>query len=303
MKFYGESVGGHVGSTPVGFIKNMFKQAQDDGTVQLMADATLFAEEYPEQIDWLQERFKEGTAPGLSWELKYNDSIIKDGIEWIKGIVTKAATFVKFPAYGTRTAIVALASDRSLSDDEFVEAFKGIFDTSSPKNDDQGGNNRMDEELQKLQDQIAELEEKLEVATKALGDKETAISEITTERDDLKSTISEYEQRELIASRTAALVEAGVTLPNDPEKLASKQAHWASMSDEAFNSTVEDLKDSIEASKKAEPVVSLAERLRRPTAVPRFTAVAEEGEERPSYDSLRGHLRSLARTSASAESE
>jgi chromosome segregation ATPase len=161
----------------------------------------------------------------------------------------------------------------------------------------------MDEELQKLQDQIAELEEKLEVATKALGDKETAISEITTERDDLKSTISEYEQRELIASRTAALVEAGVTLPNDPEKLASKQAHWASMSDEAFNSTVEDLKDSIEASKKAEPVVSLAERLRRPTAVPRFTAVAEEGEERPSYDSLRGHLRSLARTSASAESE
>lgn len=307
MKFFGQSAGGHIGSIPIGYIKNMFTKEEGD-IKQIIADAALFSDEYPDEVQYLADSFAEGKAPGISWELKYNNSIIEDGIEWLKGLVTRAATFVRNPAYGARTAILALASNRELSDEEFVDAFKDLFSVNSPKNENKGGNNRMDEELQKLQEKIAELEQTITTLETEKTDKDTVISELTTERDGLKTEVSEFKTRELVASRTTALVEAGVTLPTDPEKLAAKQAHWASLTEEAFNSTVEDLKESIASAKKPDTKEGLAERIqsRRPEGLPRFSAAAsaddEEGE-RPTFSGLKTKFRSISRSHASAESE
>ena len=309
MKFYGQAAGGHTGSIPIGYIKDMFKRV-DDGINQLVADAVLFADEYPEEVQFLADSHEKGEAPGISWELKYSESIIKDGIEWLKGLITRAATFVGHPAYGTRTKILALASNRELSDEEFVDAFKDIFGTISPKNENEGGNNRMEEELQSLKDKVAELTSQLEAKDTEISSRDTSIETLTTERDELKTTVSEYQTRELIASRTAALVEAGITLPEDPDKLAFKQAHWAAMSEEVFTSTVEDLKEAIStAAKKIEkPQESLAEKLqnKRPASLPRFSSASvdgTEGDEQPTFSGLKTKFKTISRTSASAESE
>lgn len=314
MRFLGEGVGGHLGSIPVGYIKNLYKKVEA-GVNQLIADAVLFADEYPDEVDYLIHSYAEGKAPGISWELKYNNSVLKDGIEWLKGLVTRAATFVRNPAYGSRTAILALASNKEVSDEELVGAFETIFgknSNNSPKNETEGGNNRMDEELQKLQDQIAELEKKVAEHTSTISTQETTIAELTTERDELSTTVSEYKTRELIASRTAALVEAGVTLPTDPEKLAQKQTLWASMTEEAFNSTVEDFKDSIASVKKTSEATtggtSIAERIRQKSGpdLPRFGAAAstdDEEEENPTFTGLKSKMRSISRSRASAETE
>jgi hypothetical protein len=134
---------------------------------------------------------------------------------------------------------------------------------------------------------------------------------LTTERDQLHTTVSEYKTRELVASRTAALVEAGVTLPTDPEKLAAKQAHWVSLSEEAFNSTVEDFKDSIASVKKTTETssggTSLAERIKQKSGpdLPRFSAAStdDDGEENPTFTGLKSKMRSISRSRASAETE
>ena len=308
MKFFGQSAGGHQGSIPIGYIRDMFKR-EETGVKQLVAEAVLFADEYPDEVEYLAHSFAEGTAPGISWELRYNNSVIKDGIEWLKGLVTRAATFVRSPAYGARTAILALASDTSVRDEDLKDAFTELFGTDSPKNDNKGGNNRMEEELQTLRDKVAELEKKLEEQATATSEKDSTIEALTTERDELKTSVSEYQTRELIASRTAALVEAGISLPTEPEKLAAKQVHWASLSEEAFTSTIEDLKEAISSAKKVETTKEgLAERLRekRPASLPKFSAAAsdDEGEdEQPTFDGLRAKFKNISRSNARADSE
>lgn len=317
MRFFGQAAGGHTGSIPIGYIRNMFKADAEDGSKQLIAEAILFADEYPDEVGYLESVLKDPEAekPGVSWEMRYSESVIKDGIEWLKGLVTRAATFVSHPAYGARTAILALASSSEVTDEQFTDALTELLENT--KNTTQGGNDRMDEETQKLQEKIAELEAQLakkdELLTEresALAEKDSSITELTTERDELKTSVSEYEAKELVATRTSALVEAGVTIPTDPDKLATKQAHWASLSEEAFASYVEDLTEAIETAKKTEEtkegLASLRVR-RTPTApsLPRFSAAAssEEGDERPSAVGLKSKFKELSRTHASAESE
>lgn len=114
MLFTGAGVSSHPGSTPIGVIRGMTQETLPDNSHRLIADAVLWPEEFPDEVSYLKTAFAEGKAPGISYELGYKDSITKNGIKWLKNVITLAATFVKNPAYGTRTPLLALAADATL---------------------------------------------------------------------------------------------------------------------------------------------------------------------------------------------
>jgi len=232
MKFLGQTVGGHSGSVPIGFIHGMEEVEAADGSHQLVASATLFATEFPEEIEHLEESFAEGKAPGISWEIIYKDSIIRDGVEWLKGIITRAATFVKVPAYGSRTALLALASNnKELSDEDLSTELSALANEFSPKNTNKGGNNNVEEELRKAKeelqaalDKIAALETSTAELTTANAALQTSVDEATTALSAKEDELKAVAERELVAERTRVITEAGIKIEADAEKLAKKQA-------------------------------------------------------------------------------
>lgn len=103
----------HANSIPIGHIKSM---EIDEASKKLVATAMLYADEFPEEVSFLKESFAEDNAPGISWELAYRDSVVKNGVNWLKDVVTKAATFVRNPAYGSRTSLLALAASEEFQE-------------------------------------------------------------------------------------------------------------------------------------------------------------------------------------------
>lgn len=288
MKFLGNTAGGHAGSVPIGFIKNIYDNKTEDGVNQLVADAILFADEYPDEIDYISTKFAEGEAPGLSWELRYSDSVIKDGIEWLKGLVTRAATFVRNPAYGNRTAILALASNKNIDETQLMQELSEIVQENSSSNE--GGKTRMDEqEIKELKEKLANIESLLAEKESEITDLNSKIGDLSTALSERDNTINEYKQKEVLASRIAALAEAGIPLPTEPEKLAAKEALIAKLDDDAFAAYKADLAEAIaEAKKGAQTKEGLASLRRSDTGLPKFDATASEGVD---LSDLRDKLR------------
>lgn len=303
MKFFGNNVGNHLGSIPIGYIENIYEAKSEDGHNQLVADSILFSEEYPEEIDWLYHQFNEGKAPGVSWELKYEDSILKDGIDWLKGVITKAATIVRNPAYGNRTAILALASNKDIEDDQFMKVISEIVTDNSPKNSEKGGSNSMDEkELKELQDRLASLEAQISEKDTTISELQGKVTDLETAVSEKDTTIADYQHKELVASRTEALVEAGIKLPEDPEKLAAKQQFFVGLSEEAFETYKTDLEEAIAEAKKEQPKEEFASLRTKPAApkLPRLEAAASTADKVDVGD-LRSRMKSYSRTVAQPE--
>lgn len=307
MKFFGTSAGGHTGSIPIGYIKSMH-ETQSKGTNQLIADAILFADEYPDEIHYLFHSYAEGNAPGISFEMRYTDSILRDGVEWLKGLITRAATFVRHPAYGNRTAILALAANKEINEEQMMQGLSELINENSPNIANKGGNNRMEEDLKKLQEELDAL--KATIANKdtslaerdaKISDLETKVSEFETKVTEDETKIADYEKNILVSDRTQQLVEAGVTLPTDADKLSAKQAFYVSLSEDAFKVYKEDLAEVISNAAKAKPKDALAS-LRQPERLPKFDASAS-ADESLNLGDLRMKMRGLSRTSPSTQSE
>jgi hypothetical protein len=291
MKYLGEGVGNHAGSIPIGHITEM--NIQDDGEIkQLIGTAALYAEEYPDEISFLMESFKSGDAPGISWELGYADSVIKDGIQWLKGIITKAATFVRQPAYGKRTALLALASDAALTDKEFdVELLKLAGATSI---DTKGGNTVNEEELKK---EVARLKEELAAKDAALAAKnaeletlQTTNSSVVEENKTLKEKVASIEKNILAEERARKYVEAGFTFSEEAEKAAEKKAFLASLEPNVFESYLADL---VTAKASAKPAASASASSGTQIPKPNLT----DQDKDMTIDDLRAQVRAAARSS------
>lgn len=257
MKFLGEAgVGNHAGSVTVGHIRKMDEEEVEDGSHRLVAEAVLYAGEYPEEVEFLKKKFEEGTAPGVSWEVTYKDVKKEGPISWLKGIITTAATFVRSPAYGMRTALLALASSTELTDEEINDELQKIVDENRPKITVEGGSNKVEEELKKLQAELEEAMEKiktLEATNETLTTAKAELEEQVKERDE---EISKFTKAELVASRTAKVAEAGLKIEDD-EVLAKKQEYWASLSEEQFAEYLDDLK-AVKPATSPEPRKGLA---------------------------------------------
>lgn len=277
-------IGNHIGSIPIGHIVGMVKTTLDDGVKALLAEAVLYTQEFPEEVKYLKEAYASGKAPGISYEIIHSaDSPVENGVQWLKNMITQAATIVRSPAYGNRTAILALASNKDLTTEEFTS---GILELITPQVPTNKGGSEMDEKdkkIKELEERIVALaaEKETEVTTgKTL---KTQIDELTGQLDTLKAENSTYKRNELLTTRTKAFTDAGLTLEADASKADAKKEFWSKMDDATFTEYVADLKA---ASEKA---TALASASGHGTRIPRL-AVASNGEGK-SLDELKAELR------------
>jgi hypothetical protein len=241
MRFLGKKggAGSHNGSIPIGHIQDVTENTLENGTHQLIAEGAIYADEYPDIVEYLEEAFASQDAPGISWEISYKDSVLDKGVQFLKGVIARAATFVKHPAYGKRTALLALASDASLSEEEIEEQVVSLF---SKEPEIQGGTRNVDleqalAEIEKLRAELAGKATEVETLTQAAN----RVGELETENAGLKTQINEFQTAQLVEDRTRKAVEAGIVLDTDAEKLAAKQGLWIAMSEEIFNTYISDI--------------------------------------------------------------
>lgn len=233
MLFTGNDIGNHEGSIPIGVIQDMEIKTISDDYHQLIAKAALWVGEYPDEVAWLKQAFAEGRAPGISYEINYKEAEIIDNVEWLKETFTGAATFVRTPAYGTRTALIALASTKNTE-----ELTRGIIALAEQLSKPKGGN-QMDEEALK-----AELETlKAEAATKQseIEALTTQLSEKDAEILSLKETNEGLVKSALIDNRLRDYTSAGFTLEAEAEKVDKRKNLFASFNDEQWAEYLADL--------------------------------------------------------------
>ena len=301
IRFLGRSIGNHTGSIPVGHIRDMTKETVGE-VHQLVAEGVLYNDEYPEVVDFLKEAFASGDAPGLSWELTYSDSIIEKGVTWLKDVIARAATFVKNPAYGTRTALLALASDKTLSDEDVEKEVIGMARAIEAEDHNQGGKNTMELEqaLARIKDLEAQLAEKETALATAKAEAETVRTEaatLKTANDELVSKVGTFEKTALVTNRTKKVVEAGVPVPSDEQELTKKQEAWAALSEEQFEMYVSDLAavaKLIPEKKEARASASVLQ-------LPKISVDTSTNNGAVSAEGLRGRMRSIARNETPAE--
>jgi hypothetical protein len=293
MLFDGKKIGGHVNSITIGHITNVNEDLdQSDGVHRLIADGVLYAEEFPTEVQHLVDLFEAKKSPGFSWELGYENSIIKNGINWLKGLVTKAATLVGNPAYGSRTALLALASNSNLSEEEFSKeliALAGI----TPIETIEGGNNVTEEEKTKL----AELESTAAILTARITELEGQLEAANAEKTAQADVIAGYKKNDLITARVQALTDAGIKVEVDD----TKKEFFAALSEEVFTTYVADLAD---VQKKATKTgTATAERKGMPN-IPKPNAQAEtENDELPSFAELKTRMKTFSNPATAAVTE
>lgn len=295
MRFLGSLVGpaNHNGAIPIGHITSV-EEEEAEGTHRLIGDGVLYAEAFPEIMDYLDDKFEKGEAPGISFEIGYKEEIVEKGLKYIKDLTAVAAAFVRNPAYGKRTALLALASDETLTDAEIDEGLTSLLSKEEPK----GGTNKVDLEqaLQRIKDLEKELADKTEEGEKLATAADDRIKELTDQNLALAEEVNEFKQSAVIAERTQKLAVAGLDLDTDAEELAKKQRVWASMSEEAFDLFVSGISS---VAKKPEKKDKVAIASARTPVLPRVTT--EGGNGQVSYEDLRNKMKSLSSRNAGSE--
>ena len=263
MNFTGYGVANHGGSVPIGHIKNVEQIQLPTGVNQLIAEATLWNEEFPDEISYLKTSFAEGEAPGISYEMGYKDSQTISGIQWLKKVITLAATFVRNPAYGTRTHLLALAASdmATMTCDTFaamvvreaalcglviqdvIDALEAIvgpdmedgMDTSNAStNNEKGGNLMTEEELTQLRAEAATKQSEIDALMVQLTDANNTVSTLQGELDAMKvAAISD--------NRIRQYTDAGFTLEADAEKAEKKKNLFVSLHEDQWTEYLADL--------------------------------------------------------------
>lgn len=289
LRFVGNTTGGHTGSVPIGHIRSIAENTLDDGTHQLIAEAVLYTEAFPKEVAFLKEAYASGQAPGLSWELKYENSILENGINWLKGVVATAATFVRNPAYGARTALLALAST-DINDIDLSAELSALASEISTDTLDKGGNRMDEKEKKELLDKILALETQLagslKATAKAEGEVLSAKAEITAKEE----VIATYAKKDLIETRTKKFAEAGLTVQVDD----AKKEFLAALSEEVFTQYLADL---AAAAKTAPKSASASQR--GGAELPKLNGAPETTD----FNSLKNRMRTAGRTAVAATTE
>lgn len=291
MRYLGASAGGHQSSVPIGHIIKMDKETLADSSNRLVASAVLYSEEFHDEVMFLKEAFNKGEAPGISYEIMYADSVEENGIQWLKKMITKAATFVRSPAYGNRTALLALATRQDIDSEEFLTDFvtmaqdwagESLSKKSKEENTQEEGGKLMEEELKQLKAEAEGLKEQIESLKKENDDLKEKLTTTNAE-------LAKLNEEALAATREKKYLEAGFSLESDAEKAAKKRAFWISLSEEAFEEYIADLKAAKGATKAAE-----ASTTKKPE-LPKLAVASGDTQIEYTVDSLKAELRNAAR--------
>jgi len=188
---------GHEFSVPIGSITGLIER----GDV-IKGIAALWYKEFPHEVDILEEMTKKGENPQLSWELLYADSDIDDnGVENLRGIVLSAVTVVNTPAYEGRTFIELVASKNSLEEKHTME--ENIKDLEEKLEQSKATNDQLTSEISELKEAL----EKLTNDFNSLKEEKDSLAAFK-EKIDLENA-----RKEKLASVINLFEESGVTLP------------------------------------------------------------------------------------------
>jgi hypothetical protein len=228
----GDIADGHENSFAIGVITNLKKVGN-----KIEGLAALWSKERPEDIDIIINEFEAGTPPQISWEVPYTDEEIdEEGISSLRGIILRAATLVRRPAFQGRTPILAVAAEQVTEPTE----------TDSIKEDSK----MTDEQLKKLEDQLAEATVKLSEATEKIADlegqlkeKEDGFASIEEELTGLREFKAQIEktdaEAEKLASVRAKFAEAEIEKPD--EYFVENKDRFLSLEEEEVDFMVQEM--------------------------------------------------------------
>lgn len=189
---------GHEDSIPIGVITHL--EQEDD---KILGLAALWSDERPEDVEFIKESFDNGIPLNLSWEIKYTDSELKDGVEYLKNVALRAATLVGRPAYQGRTPILAVASEQ---EDNKLEA----------------QNSELETKKKELEDLLTAKASELEALTKELTELRAFKAGIEKERKDA----------EVLASIKEKFASSGIT--KEDQYFADNKDRLLSLSEDAL---------------------------------------------------------------------
>jgi len=228
-------IGNHAGAIPVGPIDSVYQNGE-----AIYAKASIWKDEYPELVDFLEKSLEEEKPVGFSWEIYYQDSDQMSGVEWLRGCVVAAVTMVENPAYKGRTPLLSLAEENEV---EIMEELNKKIEELTSKVAEK------DSEIEDLKTKMAATEDLLKAANASVKEAESvikskteALSLVTAERDDLRTyrekTEAETRAVRLREDRKKELdfLKTGISFDSNAER-------FLSMSDDTWKGYIGGLKE------------------------------------------------------------
>ncbi len=188
----GDIANGHDGSTAIGVITHLKKVAN-----KIEGLAALWSRERPDDVDLIIKEFESGTPPQISWEVPFTDEDIdENGISHLKGIILRAATLVRRPAFTGRTPVLAIAATQIKP----IEAEANIEEDINMTDDKL---KELEVQLSKANDTIAELTSKLKEKTESFASVETELTDLREFKAQIDKDTDEVEKLTSIRTKFA----------------------------------------------------------------------------------------------------
>jgi len=214
----GEISEGHDETFPLGVMTHL---KTENNSIQALA--ALWDRERHEDVEFLKKRYNEGKSIDISWELTYTDEIAEDEGTTLKNVSMNAATIVGIPAYQGRTTTLALSS-------------KGIEGDSMDTIELTEHNKLMDEQKQKHDEKLAELQASLDSVQKELNELKPKYDELAQ----YKQTIEEAEAKKIkLSALRQKFVDANLNITDD--YFNERAETFAEMKDEQLEFFIQEL--------------------------------------------------------------
>lgn len=224
---------GHDNSKAIGVITHLKQVAN-----RIEGLAALWSRERPQDVDLIINEFESGTPPQISWEVPYTDEEYDDdGIASLRGIILRAATLVRLPAFEGRTPVLAVAAKQKTEPTE----------TDSIEEDSK----MTDDKLRELTDQLAKATADLEIAQArieelegSVKEKDVSLASVDEELTSLREFKAQIEkddmEAEKLASVRAKFTEAEIERPD--EYFIDNRERFLNMSQEDVEFMVQEMK-------------------------------------------------------------
>ena len=220
----GDIADGHPGSKPIGVITHLKQVAN-----KIEGLAALWSSERPDDVDLIIDEFESGTPPQISWEVPFDEEILgDDGISTLKGIILRAATLVRLPAFAGRTPVLAIAS----KDIKPIEA-----------NANNQEDTMTDEQIKELEDKLAEATSKIAELTGQLKEKTDGFAsveeELTTLREFKAQADKAADEATLLTSVRAKFAEAEIE--KSDEYFEENKEHFLSLDGTSLDFMIQEM--------------------------------------------------------------
>lgn len=192
----GDIADGHDKSFAIGVITHLKKVAN-----KIEGLAALWSKERPDDVDLIIEEFESGSPPQISWEVPFDrEEVGTDGVATLKGIILRAATLVRLPAFEGRTPVLAVAATETKP----IEAEAEIEEETIMSDDKL---KELEVQLTEANETIAELRDQLKEKTEGFASIE---EELTDLREFKAQSDKDTEEAEKLDSVKAKFAEAGI---------------------------------------------------------------------------------------------